>query len=166
VDFGCFELNGLQHSRPSLWNHVETECFRIYKFVYNRNRGRSKGDDDRRWFSAMSTGVTYQYLEPRPRSAYRQLFIKNTRIRAELIYRAHINADEPMTADELAADYGLPLAAVVEAIEYGRSNSPEIASDMAREQAIMAATGQLDPGYKYHPHPKRLAPEEWARLRS
>jgi putative transposase len=44
----------------------------------------------------MSTGVTYQYLESRPKSAYRQLFVKNTRIRAELIYRAHVNSEEPM----------------------------------------------------------------------
>ena len=49
----------------------------------------------------MSTGVPYQYWEPRPRSAYRQLFIKGTRIQAELIYRAHISVEEPMTAEEL-----------------------------------------------------------------
>src|SRR5712691_1485925 len=114
----------------------------------------------------MSTDVTYQYLEPRPKSAYRQLFVRNTRIRAELIYRAHVNAEEPMTAEELAADYRLPLAAILEAIEYAKSNPPEIAADVAREQAIMAATGQLDPDYKYHPYPKLLTPVEWARLRS
>ena len=114
----------------------------------------------------MSTGVTYQYLELRPRSAYRQLFIKGTRIRAELIFRAHINAEEPMSTEELATDYGLPLAAVAEAIEYGKSNPSEIAADIAREEAIMAATGQLDPNYRYHPQPKPLTPEEWARLRS
>jgi hypothetical protein len=50
----------------------------------------------------MSTGLTYQYLEARPKSPYRQLFIKGTRIQAESIYRAHINADEPRTAEELA----------------------------------------------------------------
>ena len=114
----------------------------------------------------MSTDVTYQYLERRPRSAYRQLFIKGTRIQADLIYRAHINAEEPRTAQELAADYGLPLAAVVEAIEYGKSNPPEVVADMAREEAIMAASGQLDPDYKYHPYPRILTPEEWARLLS
>ena len=114
----------------------------------------------------MSTDVTYQYLERRPRSAYRQLFIKGTRIRAELIYRAHINAEEPMTPEELVADYGLPLAAVAEAIEYCRSNPSEIEADIAREEAIMAASGQLDPDSKYHPQPKVLTPQEWARLRS
>ena len=114
----------------------------------------------------MSTGLIYQYLEARPKSPYRQLFIKGTRIQAESIYRAHINADEPRTAEELAADYGLPLAAVVEAIEYGKSNPTEVAADIAREEAIMAASGQFDPEYKYHPHPKILTPEEWARLLS
>ena len=112
----------------------------------------------------MSTDVTYQFLEQRPRSAYRQLFIKGTRIRAELIYRAHVNSEEPMTPEGLAADYGVPLPAVAEAIEYCRSNPPEIASDIAREEAIMAASGQLAPDYKYHPHPKVLTPQEWARL--
>jgi len=30
----------------------------------------------------------------------------------------------------------------------------------------MAASGQLEPDYKYHPYPKILTPEEWARLLS
>jgi uncharacterized protein (DUF433 family) len=112
----------------------------------------------------MSTGVTYEYLESRSKSLYRQLFIKGTRIRAEIIYWAHINAEEPMTPEELAIDYDLPLPAVLEAIEYAKSNPPEIAADIAREEAIMAATGQSDPDYKYHPHRKPLSPQEWARL--
>ena len=48
--------------------------------------------------------------------------LESWRIQAELIYRAHINAEEPTTAEELAADFTLPVAAVVEAIEYGKSN--------------------------------------------
>ena len=114
----------------------------------------------------MGTGVTFQYLESRPTSLYRQLFIKGTRIRAELVYRAHMSAEEPMTPEELAIDYGLPLRAILEAVEYCQSNPSEIAADIAREEAIMAATGQSDPDYKYHPHRKPLTPEEWARLLS
>lgn len=114
----------------------------------------------------MSTGVIYQYLESRSKSAYRQLFIKGTRIRADLIYRAHINAEEPRSAEQLAADYSLPLPTIREAIEYGKSNPPEILADIAREEAIMAATGQSDPDYKYRPHRKPLSPQEWARLLS
>ena len=114
----------------------------------------------------MSTRTTFQYLEPNPKSAYRQLFIKGTRIRAELVYAAHVNAEMPMTPNEVAVDYGLPLAAVLEAIEYCRSDPPEIATDRTREEAIMAASGELDPNYKFNPKPRILAPQEWARLRS
>ena len=80
---------------------------------------------------SMTTPITSQYLEPNPKSAYRQLFIKGTRIRAELIYAAHVNAEMPMTPNEVATDYGLPLAAVLEAIEYCRSNPLENAADNA-----------------------------------
>ncbi len=114
----------------------------------------------------MSTGVTYQYLESQAKSLYRQLFVKGTRIQAELLYRAHINAEEPRTAEQLANDFGLPLAAVVEAIEYGKSTPPEVTADFAREEALMAASGQLALDYKDHPHPKILSPEEWARILS
>jgi hypothetical protein len=48
-------------------------------------------------------------VERRAKSAYRQLLIKGTRIRAETIYRAHINAEEPRTAEQLAVDYRLRL---------------------------------------------------------
>jgi uncharacterized protein (DUF433 family) len=113
----------------------------------------------------MSTTFSYKFLEPRPKSSYRQLFIKGTRIRAELVYRAHINVEEPMTPEEVAADYGVPLSAVREAIKYCRSNPPEIAADLAREEALMAARGQLDPDYRRHPQPRLLSPQDVARLR-
>jgi uncharacterized protein (DUF433 family) len=113
---------------------------------------------------AMSSTVIYRHLESRPTSTYRQLFVKGTRIRAELIYRAHINADEPMSPEEVAVDFGLPLEAVEEAIEYCRSNPPEIAADLAHEEALMAARGQVDPGYKYDARPRVLAPQELAQL--
>ena len=114
----------------------------------------------------MATVLTYHFLEARPKSAYRQLFIKGTRIRAEIIYRAHVNPEEPRTPDQLAADYGLPLEAVCEAIEYGRSDPPEIAADIAREEAIMAASGQSTPEPKSNSKPRILSAEEWARLLS
>jgi uncharacterized protein (DUF433 family) len=114
----------------------------------------------------MSTTITYQYLERRPKSSYRQLYVKGTRIRAEILYGAHINAEEPMTPEEIAADFGLPLEAVKEAIAYCRTDPPEIAADHAEELALMEARGQLDPNYKYHPHPRILAPEELARIRA
>jgi uncharacterized protein (DUF433 family) len=114
----------------------------------------------------MATVLTYRFLEARPKSAYRQLFIKGTRIRAEIIYRAHVNLEEPRTPEQLAADYGLPLEAVREAIDYGRSDPPEIAADIAREEAIMAASGHSTPDPTPNSQPKILSPEDWARLLS
>ena len=69
-----------------------------------------------------------------------------------------------MTPEELATYFRLPLAAVQEAIEYCRSNPPEIPADLAHEEALMAARGQLDPNYKYDARPRVLAPQEIVRL--
>src|SRR5688500_15357145 len=48
----------------------------------------------------MSTMMTYQFLEPRAKSAYRQLFIKGSRIRAEIVYRACTALDELCIPDD------------------------------------------------------------------
>jgi uncharacterized protein (DUF433 family) len=112
----------------------------------------------------MSAIITYSHLETRQKSAYRQLFIKGTRIRAEIIYRAHINVEEPRTEQQLAVDYNLPVEAVREAIAYCRSNPPELRDDLTREEAIMAASGESDPDYKYTGKPKLLSTQQWAEL--
>src|SRR5689334_16495424 len=107
----------------------------------------------------------WQYLEPRPRSNYRQLFIKGTRIRARSLYGCHVREKAPMTPEEIAADYNLPLEAVLEAIAYCESKPAEIAQDYAREEAWMEAAGMNDPNYKYNPKPKVLTAQEIARLK-
>src|SRR5262245_62015549 len=93
--------------------------------------------------------TTWKYLEPRPKSFYRQLFVKGTRIRARILYGAYMSAEEPETPEEIAANYNLPLEAVREAIAYCQSNPPEIAEDFRREEILMEATGMNDPDYKY-----------------
>ena len=93
-------------------------------------------------------------------------FGSRLRIRAEIIYRAHVNPEEPRTPEQLAADYSLPLEAVREAIDYGRSDPPEIAADIAREEAIMAASGHSTPEAQSNSQPRILSAEEWARLLS
>jgi hypothetical protein len=125
----------------------------------------------------MSTATGYELLERRAKSAYRQFFIKGTRIRAEIVYRACTALDELRVSDDgeelrtpeqVAQDYGLPLAAVLEAIEYCRSNPPKIAADHARESRLMEASGLNHPDYKYDPkaHYRILSPEEHARLKN
>jgi uncharacterized protein (DUF433 family) len=110
----------------------------------------------------MSTASTqYQYLAPNPKSAYKQLFIKGTRIRARVLYGQTVN-EEPRTVEEVAEDYGLPVEAVREAVAYCESNPPEIREDYEREERLMEATGMNEPGYKGKP--RLLSAEEWARL--
>jgi uncharacterized protein (DUF433 family) len=106
----------------------------------------------------------WQYLEPRPKSKYRQLFIKGRRIRARILYGLYMTEEGPMTPEEIAANYGLALEAVREAIAYCQGNPPEIADDFRREEALMEATGMHDPNYEYHPSPKRVSPQEKARI--
>jgi uncharacterized protein (DUF433 family) len=111
-----------------------------------------------------ATTTSWVYLAPNPKSAYRQLFIKGTRIRAEVIYGLTVDGSEPMTAEEVAADYGLPPEAVKEAIAYCRSNPPEIEQDHRAEERIMEATGMTDPDYRLGGRYRILSPEERARL--
>ncbi len=105
----------------------------------------------------------WKYLEPRRGSAYRQLFIKGTRIRAEVIYCQSVGR-EPMTPEEIAADYNLQIEAVREAIAYCESDPPEIREDHRREEILMEATGMNDPDYKYSGKYKILSPQERKRL--
>jgi uncharacterized protein (DUF433 family) len=113
----------------------------------------------------MSTNSNpYKYLTRKPKSVYKQLFIKDRWISARTLYGQYAREEEPMTPEEIAADRDLPLEAVLEAITYCESNPPELAQDFAREEALMEATGMNDPNYKYHPQPKVLTPQERARI--
>jgi uncharacterized protein (DUF433 family) len=105
----------------------------------------------------------YNYLTRKPKSVYKQLFIKDRWISARTLYGMYVSEEMPMTPEDIAADYNLPLEAVLEAIAYCESNPPEIAQDFAREEALMEATGMNDPNYDGRP--RVLTPQEMARLR-
>lgn len=112
--------------------------------------------------------TTYRYLAPRPESRYRQLFIKGTRIRAEILYSLTVpSADtgEVYTPEQIADDYGLPLEAVHEAIAYCKSNPPEIENDRRSEELIAEMSGMNHPEYKWNPkkYRKMVDPAELAR---
>lgn len=113
----------------------------------------------------MPPATQYTHLAPNLKSSYRQLFIKGTRITARTLYGQYMSAEEPRTPEEIAADYNLPVEAVHEAIAYCQTNPPEIALDMAEEEALMEAQGMNDPGYKDNPQPRRLSPEERHQIR-
>ena len=101
------------------------------------------------------TAAQWKYLAPNPRSNYKQLFIKGTRIRAEVLYGWTVDGSEPMTPEQVADSYGLPLEVVKQAIAYCESNPREIEDDHRREEARMRATGMLDPGYSGQPRSSR-----------
>jgi uncharacterized protein (DUF433 family) len=109
------------------------------------------------------TATQWKYLAPNPKSAYKQLFVKGTRIRAEVVYREAMSPG-PRTPEEIAADYQLPLEAVKEAIAYCASNPPEIDEDRRGEERVMEATGMNDPDYKLGGRYKGLTAQERARL--
>lgn len=108
--------------------------------------------------------MPYKYLATNPKSSYRQLFIKGTRVMARTLYGQYMSAEEPRTPEQLASDFCLPVEAVLEAIAYCQSNPPEIAADFAAEEALMEAAGMNDPNYKYHPQPRLLSPQEIHRI--
>jgi uncharacterized protein (DUF433 family) len=107
----------------------------------------------------------WKYLAPNPKSKYKQLFIKGTRIRAEVIYGLTVDGSEPVTPEEVAEGYDLPLEAVREAIAYCESQGDVIAEDHRMEERIMEATGMNDPDYKLGGRYRLLSPQERARLR-
>ena len=105
------------------------------------------------------TTTTWKHLAPNPKSKYKELFIKGRRIRATVLYGWHVCA-EPRSAEEIAADYALPLEAVQEAIAYCQGNPPEIKEDFERGERLMKAIGLDKPGGKY----RVLTPQERAQL--
>jgi uncharacterized protein (DUF433 family) len=111
-----------------------------------------------------SSPRNWVYLAPKPKSNYRQLVIKDRGIRARTLYGMYVSEEEPMTIEEIAVEYNLPVEAVMEAIAYCESKPPEIEEDFRRDEALMEATGMNDPLYKYHGKPHVLSPQERARL--
>jgi hypothetical protein len=65
----------------------------------------------------MPATIVYHYLAPREGSRYRRYFLKGRNLRAETLYRATIGP-EPLTPEEVAADYNVPVEAVREALDY------------------------------------------------
>ena len=112
----------------------------------------------------VTVSTQYKYLDRRPKSNYKQLFVKGTRTLARILYGQYMSEEEPRTIEEIAADYNVPVEAVREAIAYCDTDPIEIREDFAVEEAIMEATGMNDPNYKDHPSPKILSPQEYARI--
>ena len=68
-----------------------------------------------------STSITWRYLAPQPKSCYKQLFVKGTRIRARVLYGMFMSAEEPMTPEQIAAEFILDRARCAARIEIGNA---------------------------------------------
>jgi uncharacterized protein (DUF433 family) len=89
-----------------------------------------------------STPPRCVYLARKPGSVYRQLFVKGRNIAARTLYGRYRSEEDPMAPEEIAADYGLPLEAVREAIASCQSEPPEIREDWEREEANIQASSR------------------------
>jgi hypothetical protein len=87
----------------------------------------------------MTITASYKYLQPKKNSNYRQLFVLG-RIRAEILYRETIGR-EPLTAEEVAREYNLPVEAVQEAIDYCIRHQDLLDEERAREEGWIRASG-------------------------
>lgn len=81
--------------------------------------------------------IRYKHLQPKRGSRYQQLAV-NGRIRAEILYRETVGC-EPLTPEQVAREYDLPVEAVFEAIHYCEHNRELLDAERAREQATIKA---------------------------
>lgn len=111
----------------------------------------------------MNTDMTWKYLVRKPKSVYKQLFVRDRWIAALTLYGQTLGEDAH-TPEEVAADYALPVEVVLEAIAYCESKPPELREDWEREQALMHLTGMDHPEYRYNASPHLLSPQDRARI--
>src|SRR5207244_1147052 len=88
----------------------------------------------------MSIQIQYEFLESRPRSNYKQLWVKGRHIRAEVLYRYTVGP-EPESPEQVAKEYDLPVGAVLEAIEYCTRNRDLLDVERSHEEADLRARG-------------------------
>jgi uncharacterized protein (DUF433 family) len=86
----------------------------------------------------MADNDKYKYLAPKRNSNYRQLCVG--RIRAEILYRETVG-QEPLTPEEVAHQYDLPVEAVLEAIDYCIQNKEVLDADRAMEEETIRIHG-------------------------
>ena len=94
----------------------------------------------------MALQTTYQFLEPRSGSNYRQWFLKGRKIRAEILYRATVGP-EPRTPEEIAHDFGVPIEAVHEAIHYCLHNEALLRQEREEVLSDIQARGLDKPPF-------------------
>lgn len=106
----------------------------------------------------------WKYLERRSGSSYQQLCIKGKRIWAWTLYCEFVSEQDPRPPEALAADWGVPLEAVQEAIAYCQSDPPELDEDHRNDERLAEAIGMNDPAIRHSGKPHPLSTEERVRV--
>jgi hypothetical protein len=88
----------------------------------------------------MGQNGAYRYLGPKRGSKYQQLFV-NGRIMAEVLYRETVGIN-PLTPEQVAGEYDLPVEAVLESIHYCTQHPEVLEADRTRETALIEADGR------------------------
>lgn len=84
----------------------------------------------------MSTITGYQWLVSETGSQWQELVVRGTGIRASTLALAVTN--EGRTAQQVAVDFSLPLAAVEESLDYAQSHADEINRErLEMDQALI-----------------------------
>jgi uncharacterized protein (DUF433 family) len=91
----------------------------------------------------MNKTTNFAYLAPREGSGYEQFFFKGRNLRAETLYRATVGS-EPMTPAEVAEDYNVPVAAVLEAIQYAIDNATLLQREREEDWVESHARGLVE----------------------
>ena len=85
-------------------------------------------------------GYTYKHIGPRYGSAYRQFFVNDRRIRAEILYREVLGVNH-MTPGEVAEQYDVSLDAVLECLHYCETHAEVLQADRDAEEASIREHG-------------------------
>src|SRR3954451_12611223 len=115
-----------------------------------RNGRSGAGEPD---YQVLFNGRTYYHLGPRPESAYRQFFYKKKKIFAQTLHRATLGPGG-RAPEVVAADYGVPVEAVMEAIAFCEENPDVPQMDHETTEASIRAAGRDRPALAAtHPDP-------------
>lgn len=85
----------------------------------------------------------WQYLETRPHTWRKQLYIKGKRIKASVIYSDMIANNE--TTAEASENWDLPLDAIQEIIEYCQTYQELLEQEAAKERHIVLEGVTIEP---------------------
>ncbi len=88
-----------------------------------------------------TTKTQWQYLESRPSSWRKQLYLKGRKLTAFTVWSDMIANED--TIDETAENWDLPLEAIREAIEYCETNQELLKSEAEEERRYLEERGVL-----------------------